>query len=64
MSLSPTPFTVNFSDGALKQLQAQLKGSHVAKPTYESSKASVGKFGMKREWLVEAKARWENGFDW
>ena len=64
MSVLPIPFTVNFSVEALHQLKAQLKGSHVAKPTYEASKASVGKFGMKHEWLVEAKARWEDGFDW
>ena len=64
MSLSPVPFTVNFSDDVLTKLNAQLKGSHVAKPTYENSMAPKSDFGMKREWLLKAKARWEDGFDW
>ena len=64
MSLSPVPFKVHISDVALEKLNAQLKISHIAKPTYENSSAPKSDYGMKREWLIKAKARWEDGFDW
>ncbi|KAL8281207.1 hypothetical protein RQP46_006241 [Phenoliferia psychrophenolica] len=64
MSLQSTPFKVAIPDSALETLKAQLKGAHVARPTYEASAAAGGRFGVQREWLLEAKARWEDGFDW
>lgn len=64
MTLNPTPFKVAFPESALEGLTAQLKASPIAKPTFEASEASGARFGVKRDWLVKAKARWENGYDW
>ncbi|KAL6875036.1 alpha/beta-hydrolase [Trichoderma novae-zelandiae] len=59
------PFTLNIPEAELTRMNALLRLSTVANENYENTYADQSKqFGLTREWLVAAKARWENSFDW
>ncbi|KAI5478492.1 hypothetical protein MNV49_005020 [Pseudohyphozyma bogoriensis] len=64
-TLKPTPFKVSVPDEALAELKALLAASKLAPETYENSKGAEGRrYGVTREWMVEAKEAWEKNFDW
>ncbi|KAL6892844.1 alpha/beta-hydrolase [Trichoderma longibrachiatum] len=59
------PFTFNIPDAELTRLNTLLQLSTIAAENYENTYADkANQFGLTREWLVAAKDRWENGFDW
>lgn len=62
----PTPFELRVEDQKLQDLKTLLRLSPVAKETYENLQddGSHGKFGVSRNWIVEAKKYWEEEFDW
>jgi len=59
----PSPFEISIPSSKLSDLQALVKLSPVASPTYESSQEDR-RYGVTSRWLTEAKDRWENQFDW
>ena len=66
-SLKPKPFKAHISDQDLSDFKQLVKLSKVGPVTYENQVADpkdFNSYGIKREWLVEAKNRWETGYDW
>lgn len=61
----PSPYSVAVSEERLEELKQLLKLSKIGPPTYENLHAETreGKFGLTREWLVDAKKEWLD-FDW
>ncbi|KAL7910624.1 Alpha/Beta hydrolase protein [Trichoderma velutinum] len=58
-------FTLAVPDAELTRMKTLLQLSTVASATYENTYAEKSKeLGLNREWLVAAKDRWENIFDW
>lgn len=62
-TLQVEPYTVAVPDAALEELRTALQVARIAPPTYENSQEDR-RFGLTREWVVQAKERWSNGFDW
>ena len=62
-TLRPTPFKVSIPDATLEEMKLLIKASKVAPETYESS-FSDRRYGVTREWMINAKDQWENHFDW
>ena len=58
-----TPFTVSISEDRLQQFQQLLKLSPNGIDTYENQQEDL-RFGLTRQWMNDAKAQWENDFDW
>lgn len=58
-----TPFTVSIPDEKLQQFKQLLKLSPIGIDTYENQQEDL-RLGLTRKWLSEAKAQWENDFDW
>jgi microsomal epoxide hydrolase len=66
-SLKPKPFKAHVSDEQLSDFKQLLKLSKIAPLTYENKIADPVDFngwGLKREWMVDAKKRWETSYDW
>ncbi|KAH6668254.1 Alpha/Beta hydrolase protein [Halenospora varia] len=62
-TVTPTPFTINISDGALDELNTLLRLSKLSKPTYENT-TKEKYFGISREWLENSVSSWKNDFNW
>ncbi|KAK5655297.1 hypothetical protein OQA88_5864 [Cercophora sp. LCS_1] len=59
------PFNVNIPGEELDRMNTLLKLSRVASPCHENSLPDGDpKFGLPREWLLEAKRTWETSFNW
>lgn len=59
----PEPFEVKFPEKKLEDLKTLLRLSPVAKDTYENHQDDR-RFGVTREWMLDAKKYWEEKFDW
>lgn len=61
----PSPYKVSVPEDRVVELKQLLRLSRIGPPTYENlhAKPLEGKFGLTREWLVNAKKEWET-FDW
>lgn len=59
---TPAPFTVSVPEQQLRDFKTLLKLSKIGPKTYENE-LTDGRFGISRDWLVQAKAEWEN-WDW
>lgn len=57
------PFQFRVPDDDIAELKTLLKLSKLGPETYENLQKG-GKYGISREWLVEAKDNWESSFDW
>lgn len=58
-------FTLAVPDAELTCMNTLIQLSTVASANYENTYADKShEFGLTREWLVAAKDRWENSFDW
>lgn len=62
-TLKVESYRIAVPDAALEELQTALKVSRIAPPTYENAQEDR-RFGLTREWVLQAKERWSNGFDW
>ncbi|KAL1961992.1 hypothetical protein VTN77DRAFT_683 [Rasamsonia byssochlamydoides] len=58
----PTRFRVAVPEQQLAEFQQLLRLSKIAPATYENQQKDR-RYGISRDWLVEAKAQWEQ-FDW
>ncbi|RDB28121.1 putative epoxide hydrolase [Hypsizygus marmoreus] len=61
--LRPTPFELKIPNDAVDELKLLLKHSKVPPDTYENTQEDR-RYGVTTKWIREAKARWENNFDW
>jgi hypothetical protein len=57
------PFEIRVAEDKVRDMETLIRLSPVGKPTYENLKTD-GSLGLNREWLVEAKKHWMNGFKW
>jgi microsomal epoxide hydrolase len=58
----PALFHVSIPQDQLEELHQLLKLSKIGPKTFETEQRD-GRFGVTRDWLIQAKAQWEN-FDW
>ena len=58
----PSPFRASIPDVELEDFRHLLRLSKIGPRTYENEQ-SDGRFGITRDWLVNAKAEWQT-FDW
>ncbi|GAB7365446.1 hypothetical protein MBLNU230_g6520t1 [Neophaeotheca triangularis] len=63
-TLKPQPFKANIDDKKLSDLQNLIKLSPIGPQTWENSTAGREKFGLQRDWLINAKDHWANKFNW
>ncbi|KAL7791955.1 Alpha/Beta hydrolase protein [Trichoderma ceciliae] len=58
-------FTLAVPDAELDRMKTLIQLSTIASANYENTYADKSnEFGLTREWLVAAKDRWQNNFDW
>ncbi|KAF7846051.1 hypothetical protein BT93_L5425, partial [Corymbia citriodora subsp. variegata] len=57
------PFKAEIPEEAISELKQLLKLSKVAPVVYENQQHDR-KYGVTRDWLVQAKKHWETDFDW
>ena len=59
------PYNLHIAAPDLKQMLDLLNLSPIADPLYENSLPDGDRqFGVRRDWLVEAKRVWKAEFDW
>ncbi|EME38863.1 epoxide hydrolase-like protein [Dothistroma septosporum NZE10] len=64
-TLKPSPFTVSISESKLQTLQDLIRLSPIGPADYNNSSPSTGsKYGIRRDWLINAKKQWEDNFSW
>ena len=63
--IQPTRYEVSVSEEKIDELKQLLRFSKIGPVTYENLNADprAAKFGLTRDWLINAKAEWEK-FDW
>lgn len=65
VKLDLKPFKAHVDDQKLQDFKTLLKLSPVAPPNWENSDKSVERrYGMPRDWILNAKEYWLNKFDW
>ena len=71
--LEPKPFKAHVSDQKLEDMKQLLKLSPIGKAVYENTSKQQGenhlsnterRYGMRQDWLSNAKDHWLNSFDW
>jgi microsomal epoxide hydrolase len=55
---SPQPFKVSIPEEQLKEFHQLLRLSKIGPKTFESEQTD-GRYGITRDWLINAKAAWE-----
>lgn len=63
VTLDIKPFTAHVEEEKLQLFKKLLELSPIAPAVFENTNAGR-KYGMEREWLVNAKEVWLNDFDW
>lgn len=59
----PKPFTAHVPDDTLSEFKQLVKLSKIGPAVYENQQQDR-RFGITRDWLVDAKEYWETTFDW
>ena len=62
-TLDVKPFKAHVDEEKLKHFKELLKLSPIGPAVFENTNAER-KFGMRRDWLANAKKHWEFEFDW
>jgi hypothetical protein len=57
------PFVINIAEQKVQDMETLIRLSPVAKPTYENLKTD-GSLGLNRDWLLQTKKHWLEGFKW
>jgi hypothetical protein len=62
----PRPFNVAFDEQKLEEMRTLIRLSPVAKETFENrdGQGDDWRFGVPREWMLNAKRVWSEEFDW
>lgn len=62
---SVQPYSIQIPKHDVAQMQQLVKMSPIASACYENSLPNGdNSYGLGRDWLVAAKERWANSFDW
>jgi hypothetical protein len=61
--VQPQPFKAAISQDAIDEMKTLIKYGKIATPSYENQQAD-GRYGITRDWLIEAKDYWLNKYDW
>lgn len=61
--VQPTPFKGHVDQQKLDHFKQLLKLSTIAPAVFENT-SNGRRYGTERQWLIDAKTTWENGFDW
>ncbi|KAL4904250.1 hypothetical protein BDW74DRAFT_154514 [Aspergillus multicolor] len=61
---TPEPFTLHVPDTQLSELLGLVKLSKIGPSTYWNQSTDDGRFGISREWLINAKEIWLSTFNW
>ncbi|KAI5203400.1 alpha/beta-hydrolase [Aureobasidium subglaciale] len=61
--VQPKPFKVEIDANEIQSMKHLLAHSKIGPATYENQQKDR-RFGMNREWLIEAKKHWEGAYDW
>lgn len=61
--IQPTPFKSAIPEEKLAEFKQLIKLSPIGPATYENQQADR-RWGMNRQWLVDAKKYWESEYDW
>ncbi|KAH7631444.1 Alpha/Beta hydrolase protein [Sordaria sp. MPI-SDFR-AT-0083] len=66
VKVPPTPFRIDVSDSDLSQLRSLIQHAVIPPEQFynKHANAETGKFGITREWLVNARDYWLNKYDW
>ena len=65
VKLNLKPFKAQVDEQKLKDFKQLVKLSPIAPANYENSDESVrGRYGITRDWMINAKDHWLNRFDW
>ena len=62
-SLAVSNFDVAIPQDQIQDFLHLIRASRLGPQTYENTGAN-GRYGLTYEWMSEAKAYWENEFDW
>ncbi|WPG99507.1 alpha/beta-hydrolase [Acrodontium crateriforme] len=72
-TLKPTPFKAHVDEKQLSDMKQLLALSPIGPAVFENTSQNQGetlmstparKYGMRRDWLANAKEQWLRGFDW
>lgn len=61
--VQPKPFRAHVDEQKLKDFKELLRLSPIGVATFENT-SNERRFGMERDWLINAKKVWQNDFDW
>jgi len=61
--VQPKPFKVEIDANDISSMKHLLAHSKIGPATYENQQTDR-RFGMNRDWLINAKKHWETEYDW
>jgi hypothetical protein len=61
--VQPKPFKVEIDANDIQVMKHLLAHSKIGPATYENQQTDR-RFGMNRDWLINAKKHWETTYDW
>jgi len=61
--VQPKPFKVEIDANEIQVMKHLLAHSKIGPATYENQQTDR-RFGMNRDWLINAKKHWETTYDW
>ncbi|KAF2660982.1 alpha/beta-hydrolase [Lophiostoma macrostomum CBS 122681] len=62
-TVQPEPFELHIPQQQIDDFKTLLRLSPIAKETYENAQTDR-RYGVPRQWIVEAKRVWEGEYDW
>jgi hypothetical protein len=62
-TVKPEPFSLHIPQQEIDDFKTLLRLSPIAKETYENAQ-NDRRYGVPRQWIVEAKRVWLGEFDW
>ncbi|KAM0747410.1 alpha/beta-hydrolase [Meredithblackwellia eburnea MCA 4105] len=61
-TIKVSPFKIEITNEKLDELKLAVKHSKIAKQVYDNSGNTY--YGVTRDWIIKARDRWLDGFDW
>lgn len=63
-TLQPEPYMIHVDEEKVELLKDLVRLSPVGPTTFENAADKNGRYGITRDWLLEAKKVWHESFDW
>lgn len=66
VKVQPTPFRINVAESDLAQFRSLIQQAILPPEQFynQHANAATGKFGITRDWLIQARDYWLNTYDW